>query len=74
MHKITAPDILIGDTLLPNLTAVLNKQENTTGYQTHFLGSDVLKRYNIIIDFQENILYLKPNKFFSDSYFDDKTQ
>lgn len=40
----------------------------------HILGNEVLKRFNIVLDFQKNILYLKPNHLFNDSYIDQKKQ
>lgn len=34
----------------------------------HILGNEVLKRFNIVMDFQQNALYLKPDKLFTDGY------
>lgn len=39
---------------------------------THILGNEVLKRFNIILDFQSNFVFLKPNHFFDDRYIDQK--
>ncbi len=39
---------------------------------THILGNEVLKRFNIILDFQSNIVFLKPNHFFDERYIDQK--
>lgn len=58
--------------LLKNVPAELNNYNKPAGYETNFLGSDVLKRFNIILDFQKKIVYLKPNKYFNENYFDDK--
>jgi hypothetical protein len=41
---------------------------------THILGNEVLKRFNIIFDFQNSFVYIKPNSLFSDSYKDQKKQ
>lgn len=38
------------------------------GVNIHILGNEVLKRFNIFLDFQHNIVYLKPNKHLNDSY------
>ena len=32
------------------------------------LGMDVLKRFNTILDYQNNLIYLRPNRFFSSPY------
>uniref|UniRef100_UPI00404B3EFF aspartyl protease family protein n=1 Tax=Flavobacterium sp. TaxID=239 RepID=UPI00404B3EFF len=38
----------------------------------HILGNEVLKRFTIFLDFQNNIVYLKPNKFYKVKYIDEK--
>lgn len=38
----------------------------------HILGNEVLKRFTIFLDFQKNVVYLKPNNFFNDKYIDQK--
>lgn len=58
-----------GIAILPDLPADINNYNKPTGYATHFLGSDVLKRFHIIFDFQHHVLYLKPNSHFNDTYF-----
>ncbi|MDQ1095689.1 MULTISPECIES: hypothetical protein [Chryseobacterium] len=30
--------------------------------------NEILKRFNVFLDFQHNAVYLKPNKLFNDSY------
>lgn len=36
----------------------------------HILGNEVLKRFNIFLDFKNNVVYLKPNHLFNDKYID----
>lgn len=38
----------------------------------HILGNEVLKRFNMFLDFQNNLVYLKPNHLFNDKYIDEK--
>ena len=38
----------------------------------HILGNDVLKRFNIFLDFQNNVVYMKPNHLMKDPYTDQK--
>ena len=42
------------------------------GKNTHMLGNEILKRFNILFDFQNNMVYLKPNYMFNDKYIDQK--
>ena len=39
----------------------------------HILGNEVLKRFNIFLDFQQHQVYLKPNSLFKDEYLDLKS-
>ena len=36
------------------------------------LGNEILKKFNIFLDFQNNIVYLKPNKLYNEKYIDEK--
>ena len=38
----------------------------------HILGNEVLKRFNMFLDFKNNVIYLKPNRLFDDKYIDQK--
>ncbi len=38
----------------------------------HILGNEVLKRFTVFLDFQNNFAYLKPNHLFKDNYTDQK--
>lgn len=38
------------------------------GENIHILGNEVLKRFNTFLDFQNNIVYLKPNQLFNSEY------
>lgn len=54
-------------------------QQTTTnkpikGKNIHILGNEVLKRFNVFLDFQNNVVYLKPNHLFKEEYIDQKKQ
>ena len=34
----------------------------------HILGNEVLKRFNLFLDFQNNFVYLNPNHLFKEKY------
>lgn len=38
----------------------------------HILGNEVLKRFNVFLDFKTNTVYLKPSIYFNDSYIEQK--
>jgi len=38
------------------------------GHNIHILGNEVLKRFNIVMDFKNNVVYLKPNGLYTTSY------
>lgn len=60
--------LIFGKYVLENIPAEINNYNKPARYSTNFLGSDILKRFNIILDFQKNIVYMKPNKYFYDEY------
>lgn len=39
---------------------------------THIIGNEVLKRFTIILDFQSNVVYLKPNHLFDENYIEQR--
>jgi len=42
------------------------------GANIHILGNEVLKRFNTFLDFQNNVIYLKPNQYYNDGYVEQK--
>jgi hypothetical protein len=63
----------IGKYKLKNVPVqLLTTNKPMKGKNTHILGNEVLKRFNIFLDFQTNTVYLKPNHFFNDAYIDQK--
>lgn len=60
--------LIFGKYVLKNVPAQINSYSQPSGFTTHFLGGEVLKRFNTILDFQENVVYLKPNHLFNEAY------
>ena len=50
--------------------AQLFNAPNPARFKTHILGGELLKRFNTIMDFQNNKIYLKPNSLMSLPYID----
>ena len=47
---------------LSNIPTSLLGSKNPTGLEINLLGNEVLKRFNTIVDFQNDYIYFKPNK------------
>lgn len=59
----------IGNFRLKNVPVqVLSQSNSIRGIDTHILGNDILKRFNTVLDFQKNVIYLKPNKLYNDDF------
>ena len=71
LNTVNIDKLIFGKYTLKNVPSELNDYNKPAFYDTHFLGSDSIKRFNIILDFQKNYVYMKPNKNFNDKYFDE---
>ncbi|WP_433811908.1 hypothetical protein [Flavobacterium johnsoniae] len=60
--------LFLGNLCLNDVPVQLLATSNPAQFKTHILGSEVLKRFNTILDFQENKVYLKPNSLWNDPY------
>ncbi|NVM64774.1 hypothetical protein FHW88_003063 [Mucilaginibacter sp. SG538B] len=45
-----------------NVPAIMLSNKNPMGFEINYLGNGLLKRFNMILDFKNDYLYLKPNK------------
>ncbi len=62
----------LGRFKLTNVPAqIMTQGKPLPGTYVHYLGSDVLKRFNTVFDFQKNIIYLKPNRYYNVAFADD---
>lgn len=62
----------LGKQVLLNIPVQLLATANPARFKTHILGNEVLKRFNTILDFQKNYVYLKPNTLIDQPYQDAK--
>jgi len=58
----------LGKYTLHNVPVQLLSSSNPLGFKSHFLGNEVLKRFNTILDFKKNVAYFKPSKYFDAKY------
>jgi len=68
LKTVLLPKLHFGKYVLENIPAQINSYNKSAGYNTNFLGNEILKRFNAILDFQNNVVYLKPNKYFNEEY------
>lgn len=63
----------LGKTKLKDIPAqVLSQSRPVTGSRMNILGNEIIKRFNLFLDFQNNIVYLKPNKLIDAAYIESK--
>ncbi len=62
----------LGKEVLYNIPVQLMATANPARFKTHILGNEVLKRFNTILDFQNNFVYLRSNSLMDLPYKDAK--
>ncbi len=60
----------LGKKKLKDVPTQLLVTDNPARFKTHILGGELIKRYNLILDFQNNFMYLKPNSLKKEKYAD----
>lgn len=68
VKTVATEQLIFGRYVLENVPAQINNYNKPAGYSTNLLGNEVLKRFNIILDFQNHVVYLKPNHLFHEKY------
>ncbi len=72
-RTLVAPSITVNDNQINNPPALILPGKNPVGMKINYFGNDLLKRFNLIIDFQNDQVYLKPNGLFNTVFYN-KTQ
>lgn len=84
MHGVNGNEVPVTTVKLQNLqighfelknvpVQVMEKNKPMPGTNVHYLGTDILKRFNTVFDFQNNVIYLKPNHLYDVAYADQKS-
>lgn len=55
----------MGSVSIRNIPLQVLSGPNPSGMQVHIMGNDLLKRFSTIFDFQNHVVYLKPNHLLS---------
>lgn len=66
--KVIAPMLKINGFALADVPAFILNSKIHVSNELNFLGNDVLKRFNMILDFKNDYIYLKPNKLHTAKY------
>lgn len=67
-ETVLVPKMLIGDYAIVNVPIDLQNPQDAHPYDRVIAGNDLLKRFNVIIDYQENVIYFKPNALMDEPY------
>ena len=67
-NTVTLPLLIIGDLSLENVPIDLELPSDGEGLENNILGNDVLKRFNVILDYKNGLIYLQTNKLTSTAY------
>lgn len=62
--KVSLPKLEVGNFVFYNVPTRINEIDPIGSGNNEIIGNNILKRFNTILDFQNNIFYLKPNKLF----------
>jgi len=65
---VLAPLLKINNIALTNIPTSILAGKNPAGFEINNFGNDLLKRFNMILDFKNDCLYLQPNKLMGVKY------
>ncbi|MGB8190743.1 MAG: hypothetical protein WCF67_02435 [Chitinophagaceae bacterium] len=65
---VTLPTLMIGNLSLENVPLDLESSSNDEGLDKNIVGNDVLKRFNVVIDYRNGYIYLQPNDLVNSAY------
>jgi hypothetical protein len=68
---VRSPAFSINGLTLTNIPTAILGSSNPAGFPVNNLGNDLLKRFNMILDFKNDLLYLKPNHLWGVKYRED---
>jgi hypothetical protein len=67
---VLAPSYTINTFKLTNIPTLVLGSKNPMGFSVNYLGNGLLKRFNIILDFNKDEIYMKPNHLINLGYKD----
>jgi hypothetical protein len=67
-RTVSCPKLEIGKFRLENVPATILAAQNPVGFEINYFGMSVLKQYNSIFDFRNDVVYLKENNLTGSEY------
>lgn len=67
-NTVTLPRLIIGNLSLTNVPIDLELPSDAAGLDKNILGNDVLKRFNVILDYRNGLIYLQPDSLINAAY------
>jgi len=67
---VRCPLLKLNSFVLTDIPTSIFGSKNPVGFEVNYLGNDLLKRFNMILDFRKDNFYLKPNALTSVRYKD----
>jgi hypothetical protein len=67
---VLSPLLTINGFALTDVPIYMLGSQNPVRFEVNYLGNDLLKRFNILLDFKNDALYLKPNALMGGTYKD----
>lgn len=69
MEVLEVPNVSISNHAFRNVPTIFAQESNAeAAFEDGVIGIGLLKRFNFIIDFENNAMYLKPNRLFDESF------
>jgi len=65
---VQVPQVMLNGFGLTDIPAYLLNSRNPVGFEVNYFGNDLLKRFNMILDFKQDVVYLKPNRLMPVAY------
>jgi hypothetical protein len=66
--SVVCPALFLHNLPVSNVPTTLLGSKNPVDFELNFLGNDVLRRFNTILDFQKDRVYLKPNHLINEPF------
>ena len=70
IKTVRSPLLKLNGFALTNIPTSIFESKNPVGFEVNYLGNDLLKRFNMILDFRKDNFYLKPNALMNLKYKD----
>ncbi len=65
---VLVPQVMLNGVVLEDVPAYMLSSRSPVGFEINYFGNDLLKRFNMILDFKHDAVYLKPNRLMTVAY------